>query len=183
VWYRHTTLTARSGPGVLIAECTELMDLTSWPQGMRVIGRTERPQSGAHLRITDVDGNRVTAFATNSTRGQLADLELCHRRRARCEDRIRIAKDTGLRNPPLHDFAQKCCSPIGANCSRHPTRQSQTSRHCNRRPSERIGGIVASLIRKHLQRPPGRSAVSSPADAKDPGLVMNYAWTMPILRL
>ncbi|WP_242419891.1 transposase, partial [Frankia sp. CpI1-P] len=29
-----------------------------------------------------------------------------HRRRARCEDRIRAAKDTGLTNLPLHDFAQ-----------------------------------------------------------------------------
>ena len=29
-----------------------------------------------------------------------------HRRRARCEDRIRIAKDTGLRAFPLFDFAQ-----------------------------------------------------------------------------
>src|SRR6478609_4969509 len=29
-----------------------------------------------------------------------------HRRRARCEDRIRNMKDTGLRNLPLHDFSQ-----------------------------------------------------------------------------
>jgi hypothetical protein len=34
-----------------------------------------------------------------------ADLELRHRRRARAEDRIRAAKDTGLSNLPLHDFA------------------------------------------------------------------------------
>jgi hypothetical protein len=39
-------------------------------------------------------------------KGQLADLELRHRRRARAEDRIRCAKDTGLANLPLHDFAQ-----------------------------------------------------------------------------
>ncbi|MFB8000469.1 transposase, partial [Streptomyces sp. NPDC056002] len=37
---------------------------------------------------------------------QLADLELRHRRRARCEDRIRNARDTGLRNLPSHDTAQ-----------------------------------------------------------------------------
>jgi hypothetical protein len=58
------------------------------------------------LRFTDVNGNRLTAFATNTTGGQLPDLELRHRRRARCEDRIRNAKDTGLRNLPLHDFSQ-----------------------------------------------------------------------------
>jgi hypothetical protein len=41
-----------------------------------------------------------------TTRGQLADLELRHRRRAPAEDRIRAAKDIGLTNLPLHDFAQ-----------------------------------------------------------------------------
>ena len=73
---------------------------------MRVIVRKERPHPGAQLRITDADGHRITAFATNTARGQLADLELRHRRRARCEDRIRNSKDTGLANLPLHDFAQ-----------------------------------------------------------------------------
>src|SRR5207248_5948010 len=79
-------------------------DLSGWPPGMRVIVRKERPHPGAQLRFTDRDGLRLTAFATNTTRGQLADLELRHRRRARCEDRIRAAKDTGLRNLPLHGF-------------------------------------------------------------------------------
>lgn len=93
-------------PGAFVAEVTGLFDLTSWPTGMRLIVRKERPHPGAQLRITDLDGMRITAFVTNTTRGQLADLELRHRRRARCEDRIRAAKDTGLTNLPLHDFAQ-----------------------------------------------------------------------------
>lgn len=92
--------------GAWVAELTGLMDLAGWPAGMRVIVRKERPHPGAQLRITDVEGLRVTAFVTNTNRGQLADLELRHRRRARCEDRIRNAKDTGLRALPLHDFAQ-----------------------------------------------------------------------------
>ncbi|MGP5008103.1 transposase, partial [Brachybacterium tyrofermentans] len=77
-----------------------------WPEGMRVIVRRERPHPGAQLRFDDVDGYRLTAFATNATQGQLADLEVGHRRRARCEDRIRVAKDMGLRNLPLTSFAQ-----------------------------------------------------------------------------
>ena len=92
--------------GAWVAELTDLLDLTGWPKGMRVIARKERPHPGAQLRLTDVDGLRVTAFATNTSRGQLADLELRHRRRARAEDRIRVCKDTGLNNLPLHDFAQ-----------------------------------------------------------------------------
>ena len=91
--------------GAWVAELTGLMDLTGWPPGMRVIVRKERPHPGAQLRFEDVEGMRITAFATNTTRGQLADLELRHRRRARCEDRIRIAKDTGLNNLPLKSFA------------------------------------------------------------------------------
>ncbi|HEY3954416.1 MAG TPA: IS1380 family transposase, partial [Streptosporangiaceae bacterium] len=93
-------------PGAWVAELTGLLDLAGWPAGMRVIVRRERPHPGAQLRFTDLDGHRFTCFATDARRGQLADLELRHRRRARCEDRIRCAKDTGLRNLPLHGFAQ-----------------------------------------------------------------------------
>ncbi len=93
-------------PGAWVAELTGLLDLTGWPPGMRVIVRKERPQPGAQLRFTDIGGHRVTCFATEARTGQLADLELRHRRRARCEDRIRNAKDTGLRGLPLHGFAQ-----------------------------------------------------------------------------
>jgi hypothetical protein len=93
-------------PGAWVAELTGLLNLSSWPAGMRVIVRRERPHPGAQLRFTDIDGHRFTCFATDAKTGQLADLELRHRRRARCEDRIRNAKDTGLRNLPLHGFAQ-----------------------------------------------------------------------------
>ncbi|WP_330178977.1 IS1380 family transposase [Nocardia sp. NBC_01503] len=92
-------------PGAWVAEITGIIGLSGWPPGMRVIVRKEKPHPGAQLRFTDLDGLRLTAFATNTTRGQLPDLELRHRRRARCEDRIRNAKDTGLRNLPFHDFA------------------------------------------------------------------------------
>jgi Transposase DDE domain group 1 len=92
--------------GAFLAEVTDAFDLSGWPPGMRLIVRKERPHPGAQLRITDLDGHRITAFVTNTTRGQLADLELRHRRRARAEDRIRCAKDTGLANLPLHDFTQ-----------------------------------------------------------------------------
>ena len=81
-----------------------------------------RPQGaaapGAQLRFTDIDGHRFTAFATDARKGQLADLELRHRRRARCEDRIRNAKDTGLRNLPLKGFAQNqlWCEIVSLAC-------------------------------------------------------------------
>lgn len=108
--------------GAWVAEVTGLLDLHSWPPGMRVIVRKERPHPGAQLRITDADGMRITAFATNTTPGgagrQLADLELRHRRRARAEDRIRTAKDTGLTNLPLHELTQNriWCAVVALAC-------------------------------------------------------------------
>lgn len=83
-----------------------MADLSGWPKGMQLILRKERPHPGAQLRTTDFDCLRVTAFVTNTVKGQLPDLELRHRGRARCENRIRTAKDTGLAAFPLHDFAQ-----------------------------------------------------------------------------
>jgi len=104
--------------GAWVADITGLLDLDGWPAGMRVIVRKERPHPGAQLRFTDIDGRRFTAFATDAKRGQLADLELRHRRRARCEDRIRNAKDTGLRNLPLKGFAQNqvWCEIVAPAC-------------------------------------------------------------------
>jgi Transposase DDE domain group 1 len=104
--------------GAWVADITGLLDLSGWPAGMRVIVRKERPHPGAQLRFTDIDGHRFTAFATDTKRGQLADLELRHRRRARCEDRIRRAKDTGLRNLPLKGFAQNqvWCEIVALAC-------------------------------------------------------------------
>ncbi len=92
--------------GADVAEITDLLDLTAWPKGMRVIMRRERPHQGAQLRFEDVGGYRLTAFATSTRVGQLADLEVRHRLRARCEDRIRCAKDTGLDRFPLQGFDQ-----------------------------------------------------------------------------
>lgn len=94
-WMPTPTRSSRPGP-------------KAWPEGMRVIARRERPHPGAQLRLTDHNGWRVTCFATN-TKGPgwtLAALEVRHRQRARCEDRIRGLKDTGLRNLPFHGYAQ-----------------------------------------------------------------------------
>jgi hypothetical protein len=104
-------------PGAWVAEITGMLDLSS-PKGMRVIVRKERPHPGAQLRFTDIDGHRFTCFATSTRGGQLADLELRHRLWARCEDRIRAAKDTGLRILPLHGYAsnQIWCEIVALAC-------------------------------------------------------------------
>jgi len=105
-WEPAYDTTGEAREGADVAELTGVLDLDGWPDGMRIIIRRERPHLGVQLRFDDVDGHRLTAFATNTTGGQFAGLEVRHRSRARCEDRIRIAKDTGLANFPLKGFDQ-----------------------------------------------------------------------------
>jgi hypothetical protein len=105
-WSRAVDADEEVRDGAWVIDATGIVDLATWPAGMRLLIRKERPHPGAQLRFTDTDGLRLTAFVTNSVRGQVHDLELRHRRRARCEDRIRVAKDTGLSNLPLHGFDQ-----------------------------------------------------------------------------
>ena len=118
VWEPAYDAGGKVRPGAWVAELTGLLDLSSWPAGMRVIVRRERPCPGAQLRFTGIGGHRVTAFATGTRAGQLAGQELRHRHRARCEDRLRCAKDTGLRGLPLHGFDQNqiWCELVAMAC-------------------------------------------------------------------
>ncbi len=54
-----------------MTELTGLFDLSAWPPGMRLIVRKERPHPGAQLRITDLDGMRITAFVRKAPRLRL----------------------------------------------------------------------------------------------------------------
>jgi len=81
--------------------------LATWPAGMRIIARREKPHPGAQLSLFEQhNGWRYQLFATNTpttTRGrlgQIAFLEARHRAHARVEDCIRTAKDTGLGHLP-----------------------------------------------------------------------------------
>ena len=89
--------------GAWVAELTSL-DLSGWPAGSRAICRRERPHPGAQLTFSDADGHRFQVLLTNQG-GDPVALEARHRARARVEDAIRAAKDTGLRNLPFRDFA------------------------------------------------------------------------------
>lgn len=92
--------------GAQVAELTGLLTLAGWPHRMRVIVRRERPHPGAQLSLFEErDGWRYTAFVTNTAVGALQWLEARHRAHARVEDRIRCAKDTGLRRLPSREFA------------------------------------------------------------------------------
>jgi hypothetical protein len=90
--------------GAYVAEITDQLDLSGYPDGARVLVRREPLHPGAQQTLDDIDGARFTAFLTDQLDVDLAVLDTRHRARARVEDRIRGAKDTGARNLPCDTF-------------------------------------------------------------------------------
>jgi hypothetical protein len=88
-----------------VCEITDMVDLSSWPEGTRLIIRRERPHPGAQLSFTDHDGYRFQAILTDQPDADVAVLECRHRQHAHVEDRIRDDKDTGLSKFPFKAFA------------------------------------------------------------------------------
>jgi hypothetical protein len=88
-----------------VAEITDRLDLSAWPERTRLIVRRERPHPGAQLSFTDHDGHRFQAILTDQPDADIAVLERRHRQRAHVEDRVRDDKDTGLAKLPFKEFA------------------------------------------------------------------------------
>jgi hypothetical protein len=88
-----------------VAEITDHVELSCWPERSRVIVRRERPHPGAQLSFTDHDGYRFQAILTDQPDPDTATIECRHRQRAHVEDRIRDDKDTGLAKFPFQAFA------------------------------------------------------------------------------
>jgi hypothetical protein len=88
-----------------VCEITDMIDLSAWPAGSRMIVRRERPHPGAQLSFTDQDGYRFQAILTDQDDQDIAIVECRHRQHAHVEDRIRDDKDTGLSKFPFKEFA------------------------------------------------------------------------------
>lgn len=103
-WEPCITQDCEEREGAECAEITTALDLSTWPAGTRVIARREDPHPGAQFSFTDVEGHRFQCFMTDAPDADIAYLEARHRGHARVEDRIRTAKDLGLRKLPFCDF-------------------------------------------------------------------------------
>jgi DDE family transposase len=87
-----------------VAEITDRVDLSAWPQGSRLIARRTKLKDGDQLAFADHDGWRHSVFLTDQNGNDVAKLDLIHRGHARVEDQIRQAKDCGLQNLPFVSF-------------------------------------------------------------------------------
>jgi Transposase DDE domain group 1 len=88
-----------------VCEITDMVDVSAWPEGSRLIVRRERPHPGAQLSFADHDGYRFQAILTDQPDPDIAVLECRHRQHAHVEDRIRDDQDTGLAKFPFKAFA------------------------------------------------------------------------------
>lgn len=92
---------AQAREGAWVAELSDRVDLSSWPQGTRLIVRKERPHPGAQLRFSDQDGHRYQCFLTDQQDEDIAQVERRHRLHARVEDRIQESQELGLGRLPF----------------------------------------------------------------------------------
>ena len=87
-----------------VVNATDVLGLTDYPAGTNLYLRAEPLHPGAQATLLDLDGHRVTAFLTNSPRWHGPTLDVRHRARGRCENRIKTLKNTGLGKLPFYDF-------------------------------------------------------------------------------
>lgn len=101
--------------GAEVADLTDFWDVSSWPEGTRLIVRRERAHPGAQLSLfDDIEGRRHTALITNQTATPDV-LELAHRQRGAAEDVIRDLKACGYARWPSEDIVNNqawalCCA-------------------------------------------------------------------------
>ena len=103
-WRRALTSDDELREGGWVAELPTAQMPAGWPAGSRLLVRRERPHPGAQLSFTDSDGHRFQLVLTDQ-QGDARILERDHRARGDAENRVRNAKDCGLRNLPFKAFA------------------------------------------------------------------------------
>ena len=90
-------------PGAAVAEVTDLLDLSGWPSGTRLIVRREPLHPGAQQSLFPSTMFRYWGHYTDAT-GEAVDLDVHMRAHAHVEDNIRRLKDSGAQRFPFTDF-------------------------------------------------------------------------------
>lgn len=104
-WIKAIRPDAKKRKHSWVAEITDHVELSGWPDGLRLIARRTKLREGDQQSFADHDGYRLAVFITDQTDKNIARLDLTHRGHARVEDRIREGKDCGMRNLPFKSFS------------------------------------------------------------------------------
>jgi hypothetical protein len=90
-------------PGAAVAELTDVVDLSNWPDGTRLIVRREPLHPGAQQSLFPSAMFRYWGHYTDAE-GDPADLDTAMRAHAHVEDHIQRLKDSGANRFPFVDF-------------------------------------------------------------------------------
>ena len=160
--------------GAWVAELTDQLDLSGWPEGTRLIVRKEIPHPGAQLRFTDLDGHRFQCFLTDEPDEDIAALEARHRLHARVEDRIQESQELGLGRLPFQAIepnqawfelallAQDLLAWLGCSCSRANSRARNRSGSATASSTSPAASPAPAAAAPSTSPPPGPGATSSP---------------------
>ena len=92
-------------PGAAVAELTDLVDLTDWPEGTRLIVRREPLHPGAQGSLFPSETYRYWGHYTDDTDSDPVELDVAMRAHAHVEDNIRRLKDSGAQRFPFTDIS------------------------------------------------------------------------------
>ena len=146
-----------------VAEITDLVDLSDWPQGTRLIIRREHLHQGAQRSLFPSTEYRYWGHYTDAT-GTPVTLDVHMRAHAHVEDHIQRLKDSGLERFPFTDldanrawlqlvgsaadlvvwFQQLCCT--GPLAVAEPKRLRWTLWHTPARIVRRAGRDIIRII-------------------------------------
>ena len=156
----------RSGDSALrshVAEITDLVDLSAWPAGTRLIVRREHLHEGAQRSLFPSSCYRFWGHYTDNT-GTPIELDAHMRDHAHVEDHIKRLKDSGLERFPFSDlnanrawmqlvcwasdlvrwFQHLCCT--GELATAEPKRLRWTMWHTPARIVRRAGRDIIRII-------------------------------------
>jgi hypothetical protein len=99
-WTRAVHQDGTPRQGAMVAEITDLLDLSDWPAGTRMIVRREPLHPGAQGSLFPSEHFRYWGHYTD-TEGDPVDLDVHMRAHARVEDNLARLKDSGARRFPF----------------------------------------------------------------------------------
>ncbi len=103
-WRQATRATGANAIRSHVAEFTDLVDLSDWPTGTRLIIRREKLHPGAQRSLFPSTIYRYWGHYTDSEGGTPASLDAHMRAHAHVEDNIKRLKESGLNRFPFADL-------------------------------------------------------------------------------
>ena len=126
-----------------VCEITDRVDLSSWPEGSRLIARRTKLREGDQQSFADHDGYRLAVFLTDQTGDDVPQLDLTHRGHARVEGRIRPGQGLRPAQPPVQELSPQPGVAVAGDARPRPDRLDSAA--VPHRRHARVGAQAVAL--------------------------------------